>query len=154
MLLGRAELLVINFKMLWILFLFFTILFWGIYNLFFKAIENQINYFLALLIIGIFQIIVAIPFVLYYYSNSSLAYSIKGYGLSAIMGILLGLGTVSFFYTFRYGASASIAIPIYGVGALMIGAVGGILIFKETLNIKTALGFAFGIVSIILLTIK
>lgn len=138
----------------WILFLFLTIITWGTYNLFFKGLGTEINYFLALLIIGILQILVALPFVLYSYLHEGLNYSIKGLGLSAMMGILLGLGTVFFFYTFKYGASASIAIPIYGIGALLIGAIGGILIFKETFNLRIAFGFALGIASIILLTLK
>ena len=140
--------------MLWILFLVLTIVTWGTYNLFFKGLETHINYFLALLVIGLCQVLIAIPFVIYEYTQGGLTSSMKGVGLSAIMGILLGLGTVFFFYTFKYGASASIAIPVYGIGALLIGAIGGILIFKETLNLRIAFGFALGIASIILLTIK
>ena len=140
--------------MLWLLFLILTIVAWGTYNLFFKGLGGDMNAFLALLVIGICQILVAIPFVLYYYFSGNLAYTMRGYGLSAIMGVLLGLGTVFFFYTFKYGAPASIAIPIYGVGALLIGAIGGILIFKETFNLRIAIGFALGIASIVLLTIK
>lgn len=146
--------LINNLYMWWILFLFLTIITWGTYNLFFKGIGNEINYFLALLVIGILQVLIALPFVLYSHFSENLAYSAKGLGLSVLMGILLGLGTIFFFYTFKYGASASIAIPVYGIGALLLGAIGGILIFKETLNLRIAFGFALGIASIILLTIK
>lgn len=140
--------------MLWLFFVALTIIAWGSYHLLFKLMGNEMNTFLALSIIGIFQVLIATPFVLYYYFSGDLAYSMRGLGFSAIMGVLVGLGTVFFFYTFKHGASASIAIPIYGVGALLIGAIGGILIFKETLNFRIASGFALGIVSIVLLTVK
>jgi drug/metabolite transporter (DMT)-like permease len=140
--------------MLWLLFLLLTIVTWGSYNLFFKSLGTEINYFLALLIIGILQVTVALPFVIYYHHIGELVVSVRGYGLSALMGLLLGLGTIFFFYTFRFGASASIAIPVYGIGALLIGAVVGILVFNEAFNMRIGAGFALGIVSIILLTVK
>lgn len=140
--------------MLWLIFLILTTISWAVYDLFFKAIENDMNFFLALLLIGIFQVVLALPFVVYDSYNGTLEYTTKGQIISAVMGILLGLGTIFFFYAFKYGANVSVAIPFYGVGALLIGAIGGVLIFKETINLKIAIGFVFGILSMILLTIE
>ena len=140
--------------MLWLIFLLLTTVSWAVYDLFFKAIDNNMNFFLALLIIGIFQVILALPFVVYDSYNGTLEYTAKGQIVSAIMGILLGLGTIFFFYAFKYGANVSVAIPFYGVGALLIGVLGGVLIFKETISPKLAIGFVFGIMSIILLSIE
>ncbi len=139
--------------MLWLLFVILATTAWAVYDLLSKVLEKEINYFLALLIIGLFQIILAIPFIIYYSQNGALNYTFKGYLIAAIMGILLGLGSIFFFYNFKYGANASTAISIYGVGTLIIGAVGGILFFKEALTLKMTLGFILGIVSIILLAI-
>jgi uncharacterized membrane protein len=141
--------------MLWLLFLFLTTLSWGIYDIFFKGLETRINYFLALAIIGLCQFLIAIPFLIFYYLKGELIFpNIKSYGLVIVMGVLLGLGTIFFFYTFKFGALASIAIPVYSIGVAFVGALGGILIFKETLNLKMAIGFFLGAVSIILLTAK
>ena len=112
------------------------------------------NYFLVLLIIGICHVLVAIPFVIYYNLSDKLFYSTTGCLMALLMGGLLISGAILFFYTFKFGAPATIAIPVYGIGALIIGAIGGILIFKEILTIKMIFGFIFGVLSIILLTIK
>lgn len=138
--------------MIWTIFLLFTILAWGIYDLFFKTLSDEINFFLALLIIGTFQILLALPFVIYAYFNNNLTFTFRTFGLSAIMGILLGLGTIFFFYAFEHGAPASVAIPAYGIGVLLIGVAGGLIIFKETLNLRITIGFILGILSILLLT--
>lgn len=138
--------------MLWLLFVILATTAWAAYDLLSKVINKEINYFFALLIIGLFQIILAVPFVIYYSYNGGLNYTFKGELISAVMGILLGLGAIFFFYNFKYGGSASIAIPVYGIGTLIIGAIGGILFFKEVIDIKVIIGFIFGIVSIVLLT--
>lgn len=138
--------------MTWKIFLFLTTIMWGPYNLFFKEMKNNISYFFALLIIGLMQIIVALPFVFHSYLNNDLYYSAKGLLMSAAAGSLLGLGTIFFFYTFKFGAAASIAIPAYGIGALIIGVLGGIVLFNEQISFKIVIGILFGIISIILLT--
>ena len=141
--------------MLWLLFIFLTTLSWGAYDLLEKGLEGKINYSLALLIIGASQFLIAVPFVIYHYLRGELfSPTLKSYGLVILMGILLGLGTIFFFYAFKFGALAEIAIPAYTVGIALMGILGGILIFKETLNLKLAIGFSLGIVSIILLTTK
>ena len=137
--------------MLWLLFALLTTLTWGIYDLLAKPMEENMNYFFALFIIGLLQVIIAVPFVIYAHYNGGLDYNSKGFLISSIMGILLGLGTVFFFYTFQYGGKASVAIPVYSIGVLIIGAMGGILFFKEAIDIKMILGFIAGIVSIVLL---
>jgi len=138
--------------MVWIIFLILTIVLWGTYNLFFKAMGSEMNYFLALMFIGIAQFSLSIPFVFNSYINNNLDYSYKWIVFSLIMGILLGLGTIAFFYTFKFGANTSIAIPIYSVGALLLGVIGGLMIFHENLNIQIIIGIILGVISIILLT--
>ncbi len=141
--------------MLWMLFLALTVIFWGSYNLFYKAITGlNMNTFLSILIVGIVSGLVAVPFLISKHLHGGISLSPKGLILSGIMGLCMGIGTIFFFYTFKSGASASVAIPIYAIGALMIGAIGGILIFKETLNFKVSVGIVLGIISIIFLTIK
>ena len=140
--------------MMWLLFLGLTILTWSAYDILFKVLGDGMNYFLALFFIGLFQVIVALPFVIYSYSAGELNYTAKGFYLSALMGILLAAGTIFFFYTFKYGAPFSVALPAYGVGALLIGSLAGILLFKEVITPTVFVGMIFGIASIILLTVK
>ena len=139
--------------MLWIFFLILTILTWGSYNLFFKMLAPEMNYFLALLLIGIAQIILCLPFVLYAYNSGNIVYSMKGYLISIIMGFLLGLGTIFFLYAFKFGALTSVAIPSYAIGAMMIGVLGGYYLFSEPLALSGISGLILGVVSIILLTV-
>jgi uncharacterized membrane protein len=127
---------------------------WGIYDVFFKVLEKEINYFLGLMIIAVSQLLIALPFVIYYHQSANLHSSTRGYVISAIMGILLGLGTIFFFYSFRHGAATSVAVPAYSIGVLLIGALAGIFFFKEPASLKLIMGIILGIISIFLLITK
>jgi len=140
--------------MIWLLFLGLTILAWSAYDILFKVLGNGMNYFLALFFIGLFQVVAALPFIIYGYYAGELNFTSKGFYVSALMGILLGAGTIFFFYTFKYGAPFSVALPAYGVGALSIGALAGALLFKEVITPMVLAGMVLGTISIVLLTVK
>ncbi|MFA5360217.1 MAG: hypothetical protein WC349_04655 [Patescibacteria group bacterium] len=140
--------------MLWILFLGLTVLAWASYDVCYKFLGNEMNYFLALLIISIGQLLIAIPFLLYAFYSGNFNSSVKGYYISGLMGVLLAAGTIFFFYTFKYGAPLSVAMPVYGIGSLMIGVLAGVFIFHETISPTILAGLVLGAVSIVLLTVK
>ncbi len=140
--------------MLWVLFLGLATLVWAANDIFFKLIGNQINYFLALFVAAVSQIIIVIPFVVYAMSTGSLNHSARGYGISALIGILLGSGTIFFFYAFKYGAPLSVAMPVEGIGLILAGALAGVFLFNETLSPMVLAGMILGAISIILLTVK
>jgi len=140
--------------MLWILFLGLATFVWAANDIFFKVIGNQINYFLALLVAAVSQVIIVIPFVIYAMSTGQLNHSIKGYGISVLIGLLLGSGTIFFFYAFKYGAPLSVAMPVEGIGLILAGALAGVFIFHETLSPTVMVGMILGAISIILLTVK
>lgn len=140
--------------MIWLLFLGLAILTWSFYDIFSKVLGLSVNYFLALLIIGFIQMVVALPFIIYAYYHGGLNYTFKGFGISALMGILLGSGTIFFFYTFKSGAPLSVAMSAYGIGSLLIGALAGVLFFKEAITPTILAGMVLGVISIILLTVK
>lgn len=133
---------------LWVIFLLLTILTWGSYNLFFKALEGQVNYFVIVAVIGLAQVLIALPFI---YFSTDVPSSLKNYFLPVVMGLLLAAGTIFFFYTFKFGANASIAIPAYALGALLIGVIGGLVIFNEAIDFRVGIGLVLGLLSIILL---
>ena len=139
--------------MIWILFLLITIFLWGTYNLFFKLVGPEINYFLAVMIIGLSQSAIALLCLLFSFPSDNVFYNFKWVLFSVIMGLLVGIGTITFFYTFKFGANASIAIPVYTIGALLIGVIGGICFYKEQISVRAIVGLLFGIVSVFLLTI-
>ena len=140
--------------MMWLLFLGFAIIAWGAYDIFFKVLGSSMNYFLALFIIGLLQAVIALPFIIYSYYTEGLSYTNKGFYISALMGVLLGAGTIFFFYTFKSGAPLSVAMSAYGVGSILIGALAGVLFFKEALTPMILAGMVFGAISIILMTAK
>ncbi|GEM_PF-3043626 len=140
--------------MLWLLFLGLAILAWTFYDVFLKLLGNEMNYFLALLIVSLGQLLITIPFIIYAFSTGGLNSSARGYYISGLMGILLAMGTIFFFYTFKYGAPLSVAMPVYGIGSLIVGALAGVFIFHETLSPTVLAGLILGTVSIVLLTVK
>ena len=140
--------------MLWILFLGLATLVWAANDIFFKLIGNQINYFLALFIAAVSQVIIVTPFLIYVMSTGGLNHSIRGYGISALIGLLLGSGTIFFFYAFKYGAPLSVAMPVEGIGLILAGALAGVFLFNETLSPTVIAGMILGAISIVLLTAK
>jgi len=140
--------------MLWLLFLILTILAWTFYDVLFKFLGNEINYFLALFIISLGQLLVAIPFLVYAFYAGELNFSARGYYISGLMGVLLAAGTIFFFYTFKHGAPLSVAMPVYGIGSLIVGVLAGVFIFKETISPTILAGLVLGTISIVLLTVK
>lgn len=140
--------------MLWLLFLGLTILAWTSYDVLFKFLGNEINYFLALFIISLGQLLVAVPFLIYVFFTGGVNSSIRGYYISVLMGVLLAAGTIFFFYTFKFGAPLSVAMSVYGIGSIIVGALAGVLIFKETVSLTVLAGMILGTISIVLLTAK
>ncbi|MBP7708514.1 hypothetical protein KA107_02420 [Candidatus Pacearchaeota archaeon] len=134
--------------------LFLTIILWGSYNLFFKTIGTGTNYFLSLMIAGLSMSALFLPFVLTAAVNNKIVFDSRGLIFSAIMGLLLGGGSITFYYAIKFGTNLSIGIPIYTVGALLLGVAGGIFLFHETLTLKAIVGIFLGVISIVLLTLR
>jgi len=99
-------------------------------------------------------LLVAIPFLIYAFYSGGPSSSIRGYYICGLMGVLLAAGTIFFFYTFKFGAPLSVAMPIYGIGSLIVGALAGAFIFKEAISPTVFAGLILGTISIILLTMK
>ncbi|MFB6143931.1 MAG: EamA family transporter [Candidatus Nanohaloarchaea archaeon] len=136
----------------WAIFAVITLVTWGLYDFLFKIAENHINTFLAVLIISGVQAAVVAPFFLNQYVSGSLAVSSKGLLLSGIMGVLVAIGTVSFFYAFQSGAPTSLATPAVLIGSFLIVAVLGISYLGEPFTVKKGVGLILGIISVLLLT--
>lgn len=139
--------------MSWIIFLIITTICWGSYNLFYETLEGHINPFLAITLIGLTEAVICIPFLIHqYYSSENILFSTKTIFITVIMGVLISVGTVSFLHAFKIGAITSIAVPSFAIGAMIIGAIGGLLFFHEHLTIKTISGLFLGVLAIILIT--
>lgn len=140
--------------MIWLLFLGLTVIAWTVNDIFFKLLGSQINYFLALFIMALSQLLITVPFLIYAMSAGELNYSTKGYYISILIGVLSVVGAISFFYTFKLGAPLSVAMSVYGIGSILVGALAGAIFFKEAITPMILAGMILGSISIILLTAK
>lgn len=139
---------------MWIIFVLLTIFTWGSYNILTKISGTQIHPFLALFFIGLAQVLISFPLIIYQKSVSALGATTKGIILALTMGAVFGLGTVFFFLAFKYGAPVSLAIAVYTTGALLLGVIAGIIFYQEPINLKIISGIILAVASIILLTLN
>jgi transporter family protein len=76
--------------------------------------------------------------------------SAAGVGYSALTGVCVGIGTIAFFILFQKGGPLSAVPAILAVGAAIM-AIGGVVVFHETLGGTRALGIALSIAGLFLL---
>lgn len=140
--------------MAWKIYLFFTVLFWGGYNILYRFAVSKIDYALLLCIIGIVHAVTAVPWVAYnYFNNKTILCLSEGVLIAVIMGILLTLGGITFTRAFSMGIPVSVATPAYSIGVMVLSALAGIIL-GEAITLKWFFGMLFGAGSILLLTIK
>lgn len=137
--------------MAWIFFLILTILTWGSYNLFFKFLGNNLDYYLVIFLIGITLALGSIPIIIYKLNSGNFEVDSKLIIFPIIMGVLLFAGNIFFFSANAQGAPASIAISSFAIGAMMLGVIGGYAFFNESFNLQRIFGLVLGMISIILL---
>jgi drug/metabolite transporter (DMT)-like permease len=140
--------------MLWLLFVFLTILTWGSYNVLLKLAEPHISQSWALFLIGAVQVVVGAFFIWYQRSTDEALLTVKGATIAVIAGLVFAMGMIFFLYAFKFKAPASVAIALYTIGALLIGMISGPLVFHEVLSPRILTGIGFALVSIALLTLK
>ena len=140
--------------MWWILFVFLTVITWGSYNLLLKVATPYISPSWALFFVGIAQVIIGTVYVAFQSATNQIPLTVRGALIASVAGIFFALGTISFLYAFKFQAPASLAIALYTVGALLVGVVGGLLLFHEPISLRMVVGIGFAIASIVLLTWK
>ena len=80
-----------------------------------------------------------------------LALSGKGLGLAALAGLGVGLAEILTFVVFQSGVNSSVGTPVIVGGSVLLTAVLGLVVLRETLTFSQAGGLLFIVVGIVLL---
>ena len=80
-----------------------------------------------------------------------LALSGKGLGLAALAGLGVGLAEILTFVVFQRGVNSSVGTPVIVGGSVLLTAVLGLVVLRETLTFSQAGGLLFIVVGIVLL---
>ena len=80
-----------------------------------------------------------------------LAISGKGLGLAALAGLGVGLAEILTFVVFQRGVNSSVGTPVIVGGSVLLTAVLGLVVLRETLTISQAGGLLLIVVGIALL---
>ena len=91
---------------------------------------------------------------LYLYLKGKKQWAWKNAGAGAVLGVLNFFSIYFIIYALHHGWDGSILFPVNNMGVLLLAALTGVLIFKEHLTIRKALGFVLSIGAIILLALS
>ncbi len=92
--------------------------------------------------------------VLWTRSREPLIWSRDGVLWSVATGLAFGVFTGMLFLLFSQGVDLSIGSPIIRTGGIVIAATLGILVFRETLNLRYVLGFLLAAIGIYLVATR
>ncbi len=137
----------------WLVVTLLVAMLFGLYHVFTKLaagrLPDAVGAFwlegLALIGVGVFLVITRQSLVGPAVTKTGLIFALAA-------GACVGLGTVLNFTIYRLQGSLSVAGPIVLLGAVVIMAVAGILLFKEQLTISKAAGWLCAIAAIWLLS--
>lgn len=133
---------------LWLLYAILAAVSWGIWGIFTKFISGDISPFMIHFLFTVGSLF-TLPLVL---RNCKIKdANFKGISLGIIASILVVLGNISVYQSFKMGGQAAVIIPltnIYPVITILIA----LLIFKEKLNWINGLGIFIVIPAILLLS--
>lgn len=139
----------------WIILIFLTAIFFGVYNFFIKVSAGNINQIVGAVILQVVATLMGGAVLIYLkLINTPLHLSSKGILFAILAGIFVGLAEITSFYVFSKGISASVGIPIIVGGSVLVGALLGIVFLKESLNLIQYLAMAMIIAGITLLFVK
>jgi len=75
----------------------------------------------------------------------------EGVRWSVLAGVFAGIGTLAYVAMFRRGGGLTFAGPVAFCGSMVVMVLVGVLVFKEPLTARRAMGLALGVLSIALL---
>lgn len=137
----------------WILLAVLSAIFLGAYNFFLKVSSGHIDQIVGALILQVAAAVVGcVIFVILYFTHGPLAITQKGVMFAIIAGVMVGLSEITSFFLFAKGIPASVGIPIIVGGSILVGAVLGIIFFKESLTLLHYVAMSLIITGVVLLT--
>jgi len=96
-------------------------------------------------------IVIAVIFVYFWFSKSTIQITQEGIYISLIAGVIAILAVLFEAATYKM-SNVSIVGPMIATGAAAITVIGGVLLFKEPLTVKTSIGILLALASLYLLS--
>ena len=140
---------------MWIVYAFLTIIFYAGLDFFIKKAAGKIDDFWGSVVINFFSMLPALlVVVLLKLSNKELMITRPGIVYSILAGLSIGIGTITFIKLFSTGVNLSIASPVVRIGIIVATTMLGVIILKESLNLKQIIGIVFSLIGLSLLVLK
>lgn len=132
--------------MTWQIFAVLTMVFFALISFFIKLGAGSADGRLAALVLN--ATAVALLLVMTIAMDVQISFTGSGVFFILAAGACAAIGNVFAFKTFSLGAPISITAPMFAVGAVLIGYILGLTVFKESFSYTSSLGVLLGIVSI------
>ncbi|WP_375436174.1 EamA family transporter [uncultured Hymenobacter sp.] len=126
----------------------------ALYNLFIKAAAGQIHQMVGAVVLQVVAALVGAGLLLVLYLRGMLPanlVSTRGIALAALAGVSIGVAEILTFVVYGKGAPASVGTPLIVGGSVLLTAVLGVLVLRETLAWPQALGLLLVVSGIALL---
>lgn len=140
----------------WFILLILTALFFGLYNFFIKLSSGHIHEILGAVILQVVALGLGGLALLFLKLMKSTAFEVSGKGIwfAVWAGLFVGLAEITSFYAFSKGIAASVAIPVIVGGTLLVGALLGVIVLKESLTPFQYLGIVLILAGVVILAAK
>lgn len=136
-------------------FVLFTTLFFGFFNIFIRAAGPRIGGVLGPLVVEGFAAGILLVFFLWrrYHGSLESATSL-GVAFSMAAGFCAAAGSIGFFLVFSRGGMLSAAGSFVLIGSTLLTILGGFILFKEPINACRVVGILLGLISLYLLRVE
>ncbi len=138
----------------WLLLALLGAFCFGAYNVFIKIASGYIHEITGAVILQFVAAFAGLGVLLYlkFRGNEVIEISQKGIYYSILAGLCVGGAEILSFIVFGKGVPASTGIPIIIGGAIVVGAVIGVLFLKEKITVFNILGTIFVVLGILLIS--
>ena len=136
----------------WLPLALLTALCLALYNFFIKLASNHVSPAVGAVVLQLVAAALGGVWLLkLMLQGHPLALSGKGLGLAALAGLGVGLAEILTFVVFQRGLNSSVGTPVIVGGSVLLTAVLGLVVLRETLTFSQAGGLLFIVVGIALL---
>lgn len=140
---------------MWLLYAFLTIIFYVGLDFFLKKAAGKIDDFWGTVVINFFAVLPALLVVLYLkLANKTIMATSEGLIYSALAGISIGIGTITFIKLFATGANLSLVSPMVRIGIILGATLVGVIVLRESLSIRQILGILLSVIGLGLIILK
>ena len=116
-----------------------------------KEASGKISSSLGTLIYALTTVGVALAWVFWSRSQEALFMTTWGLAWSIATGVAFGTFTALLFTVFTSGVNLSVGTPVIRLGGIVLAAMLGILVFRETATLRYMIGFTLAVIGILLI---